>query len=171
MALPAAGAALAAAIPYGGRMIARGVNNKSAQMMLDAVDRAREAIGMSGRGGTAAKAASRGELTSALRAAPAVENPEALSGIGLRNTLSGMGITGESAIIPYEIDRATLPDGSHGRREADDPRAWLMRGGFGSLGGLTGARIGLESPIMRGQALPPIDEMRGLLEALTTKRR
>lgn len=162
--LPAAGAAIAGLIPYGGRMLTRGVNNEIGGQLSSAVARARASLGAD----AATRAAARGEMKAGLGPGGIGRmKDESLTPGGVTGSL-GVGAlgSGEASLIPYEIDMATLPEGSHGRQEAEDYKNWLQRGGFGSLGGVLGASYGLKAPLMRSKAVPPVSEMEGLLAGL-----
>jgi hypothetical protein len=168
LALPAAGAAAAGLIPYGGRMVARGLNNQVADQLTASVARARAALGAD----AATRAAARGEMKAGLGPGGIGRmRDEGLTTSGIAGGL-GVGALGsaEASLIPYEIDMA-LPQGSHGRQEAEDPGNWLQRGGFGSLGGVLGSSYGLKAPLLQPRVVPPVSEMEGLLAGLKTAAR
>lgn len=167
LALPAAGAAIAGAIPYGGRMMARGANNAVARQLEEAASRARLALGSD----AATRAAARGEMKAGLGPAGVgrITDEHSTGRSNAAAMISGGLGSAEASLIPYEVDRL-LPEGSHGRHESDDPKNWLQRGAFGSLGGILGSRYGMEAPLLRGRVTPPVSEMEGLLAGLKTAK-
>jgi hypothetical protein len=168
LAAPAIGAGIAGAIPYGGRMAARRVNNTMADQLFEAVGRARGAIGSD----AATRAAARGEMKAGLGPSGVgrMVNEAPGTGTSLASLGTGALSSAEAGLIPYEIDMATLPEGSHGRQEAENYRNWLQRGGFSSLGGLLAASYGLKAPLAGQKLVPPTAEMEGLLSGLVTPR-
>lgn len=165
---PVIGAALASRVPYGARKAAQATGNEMVDQMLGTIGRGRAATGTAGKGAAKTQQGALAEVEAQLGNVPKIPSTEmpVASGRGLSNLASGAATTAEAAVLPYEIDMARLPAHSHGREEANDPMNWLMRGGFGGLSGLLGARYGAELPLRGRTAVPPEAELLGLRAAL-----
>lgn len=93
-------------------------------------------------------------------------SPGLLSGPGAVGVGSSMMAGAEGAMLPYQIDKATLPPGSHGREEADDIRNWFYKSLGGILPGALGGSAAMSIPLRGGSVVAPLSRMEGVISEL-----